>query len=82
MDNVVVFPGAKPPPVLAPVEPSLEAVRLVEDLLERVKAGKVSAVAIVEVETSGATGTCWSNTDTHYLNLLAGAAQLVSRMTR
>jgi hypothetical protein len=68
-----------PAPASAPTVNS-DAIALVEGTLERLKSGKVIAVAVVEVEAdSGSVGTHYSKADSyHHLN--SGAARLAARL--
>jgi|GEM_PF-4974409 hypothetical protein len=79
--NVLVFPGAKPPPALPGCEPNPDAVRLLEEMLVKVRSGVVVGVAMVTVEPAGVVGTVFTD-GPHYHHLTSGAAMLLARMTR
>lgn len=76
MTVVSIAGGAQ---VSAPNDPDPELVEFVEEILARVKAGKVIAIGTAEVEQGGkvAVGFCHKN---HYHQLNSGAARLSARL--
>lgn len=64
---------------LAPRPVNSDALAVVEEVLARVRAGEVTAVAIVEVNPAGRVSTHWSGSD-HYHQLNSGCARLAHRI--
>lgn len=69
------------PEIIALHVPNAEALRLVEDVAERLRSGESIAVALVEVRKGRTVATAWSQPpDGAYHLLNSGAARLASRL--
>lgn len=73
--NVVSIASARP----TKKDPNVDAIELVEGLLERLKSGDAVAVAFAEVHADGSVATAWCKSS-YYHHLNSGAATLAARI--